>query len=164
MTIWRTIPSLPGYLASSDGHVMRIPYLAPMPHDRGWRVYGGEPTKGVTHPKNFNRPTIRFSGRNYRVSILICEAFHGPKPFPKAVAMHIDDDQTNNRRENLKWGTQKENLNTPKFIAYCKSRTGENSSGAKGRAAKIIAINDPTGEKAGELLARILEARANGLY
>jgi len=83
--------------------------------------------------------------------------FHGQKPFPKAVVMHIDDDQTNNRREKLKWGTQKENLNTPKFLSYCKSRTGENSPPIKDRMAEALA--DPTGEKAAELLASKLHAR-----
>lgn len=51
---------------------------------------------------------------------LVCEAFHGPKPFPKAVVIHIDENGLNNRPENLKWGTQKENLNAPGFIAWCK--------------------------------------------
>jgi len=47
--------------------------------------------------------------------------------------MHIDNDSMNNQVWNLKWGTQKENLNTEAFIAYCKSRTGLNSPGTKRR-------------------------------
>lgn len=46
--------------------------------------------------------------------------------------MHLNDDPSDNRVENLKWGTCKENLNTPKFIEYCKSRTGENNPYIKG--------------------------------
>lgn len=64
---------------------------------------------------------------------MVCEAFHGKAPFAHAVVMHIDDNPANNRPENLKWGTQKENLNAPAFIDYCKSRTGENSPVIKGR-------------------------------
>ena len=47
-----------------------------------------------------------------KVHQLVCEAFHGPKPFPDAVVIHRDEDAHNNRPENLLWGTQKENLST----------------------------------------------------
>lgn len=49
--------------------------------------------------------------------------------------MHLDDNPANNKPENLKWGTQKENMNAPAFISYCKSRTGENSPVIKARNA-----------------------------
>lgn len=119
---WMPIPSLPEYLACDDGSVMRIPYTAPGPLGRGVRVYGGEPRGGQLVD---GRPTIVFKGKNYRVSRLVCEAFHGPAPFHRAVVMHLNDDPADNRPENLRWGTQKENLNTPSFIAYCRSRVGD---------------------------------------
>ena len=133
--VWRVIPSLPEYIACSDGRVMRLPFIGPMPKG-SVRPYGGEPTFGVVHPYNFHRPTINFKGKSYRVSRLICEAFHGPAPFPKAVVMHLDDDQTNNTPENLRWATQKENLNTPTFLEYCRSRVGENNPWVKGQKKK----------------------------
>jgi len=68
---------------------------------------------------------------NMKVHRLVCEAFHGPAPFRNAVVIHLDEVGVNNRPENLKWGTQKENLNMPGFKAYCRSRTGENSPRAK---------------------------------
>lgn len=40
---------------------------------------------------------------------LICRAFHGP-PKPGQVVLHKDNDRTNNRPSNLKWGTQAENI------------------------------------------------------
>jgi hypothetical protein len=52
--------------------------------------------------------------------------------------MHKDDDSTNNCPDNLEWGTQKENLNTPAFIAYCKGRTGENNPFIKGRRRQAL--------------------------
>ena len=55
---------------------------------------------------------------NIKIHQAVCEAFHGPKPFPEAVVIHLDEDGHNNRPENLKWGTQKENLNMPKFKAW----------------------------------------------
>lgn len=75
-------------------------------------------------------------GRNYRVSRMACEAFHGPAPFDAAVAMHIDEDPRNNRYDNLEWATQKKNLNCQGFITYCKNRTGENNPFIKGRMKK----------------------------
>lgn len=71
-----------------------------------------------------------------KVSRLVCEAFNGPAPEGKNVCMHIDENSRNNQPANLAWGTQKENLNAPKFIAYCKGRTGENNPYLKGRAKR----------------------------
>jgi len=60
--------------------------------------------------------------RPRKVHQLVREAFHGPKPFPNAVVIHVDESALNNQPENLKWGTQKENLNAPGFIAFCRER------------------------------------------
>lgn len=43
--------------------------------------------------------------------------------FDGAVVLHLDENGLNNKPENLRWGTQKESLNAPGFIEYCKSRT-----------------------------------------
>lgn len=133
--VWRSIPSLPEYIASSHGRVMRLPYCAVI-HNGAVRQYGGQPREGVSHRHNFNRPTIHFQNKNYRVSRLVCEAFHGPSPFDGAVVMHIDDDQKNNRPDNLKWATQKENLNAERFISLRRARVGEKSPTAVSRIRK----------------------------
>jgi hypothetical protein len=112
---WKPVPSFPGLMASDMGRI-KI---------KKW------PTLG-TWDKQKKRFKTYIRGKNVRVSNLICEAFHGPKPFPGAVVMHIDENAENNKPENLKWATQKENLNCPGFIAYCKSRTGDNSPYRKG--------------------------------
>ena len=65
---------------------------------------------------------------------MVCEAFHGLAPFAGAVVMHEDDNVANNKADNLSWGTQKRNLNTPAFLAYCRTRTGANNPYVKGRA------------------------------
>jgi hypothetical protein len=76
-------------------------------------------------------------GRTYKIARLIAEAFHGPPPFDDAVVMHLDENAVNNRPENLKWGTQKENLNAEGFLAYCHGRLGEDSPTIKGRRNKM---------------------------
>jgi len=93
---------------------------------RGGSVqYGGTPTPGQWDGARFIYS--RRGHRTYKVARLVCEAFHGPAPIDRAVCMHLDEDARNNRPENLAWGTQKENLNAPGFIAYCRARTGESS-------------------------------------
>jgi hypothetical protein len=135
--IWKPIPSQPGMMASSCGRVLLPERTAQMPHG-GWRTYTPIPTYGCKRKasktaKHEYYGLFHKERGNLKIHRLVCEAFHGPSPFPKAVVIHLDEDALNNRPENLKWGTQKENLNMPKFIAYCKSRTGENSPSIKGR-------------------------------
>jgi len=135
--VWRTVPSQPQFLVSSEGRIMVAPYQAKMPKG-GMRQYGGQPHFGVWN-KQDGRFVIVHKGKTYKVHQLVCEAFNGERPADPensiTVCMHLDENAANNRAENLAWGTQKENLNAPGFIEYCKSRTGENSPFVKGRAA-----------------------------
>jgi hypothetical protein len=110
---------------------MRIPNLVPMPKG-GFRHSGGHPWPG-TWDSDQRRYVIQYAGKTYRVARLICEAFHGPAPFSEAVVMHLDEDPTNNVPSNLRWGTQKENLNAPGFLHYCSQRTGNANPRCKGR-------------------------------
>ena len=128
---WREVPSLPEYMASSSGFLMRKPHLEEMPYG-GVRSYGGVPTRGQW-AGDCRRYILRYKGRTYKVARLICEAFHGPPPFPNAVCMHIDEDSRNNCADNLQWATQKQNLNCPGFLEYCRSRTGERNPFILGR-------------------------------
>jgi hypothetical protein len=95
-------------------------------HHGGYRLYTPKPVRGVVTRANkdashsYRGVYSRFFG-NIKVHRAVCEAFHGPKPFPEAVVIHLDENAHNNRPENLKWGTQKENLNMPKFKAYLRS-------------------------------------------
>lgn len=132
---WRMVPSCPTILASSEGRIMVVPYEASMPHG-GLRQYGGQPHFGVWAKDN-GRFITHYKGKTYRVARLVCEAFHGRPPFPDAVCMHVDENAANNRADNLKWGTQKENLNSDAFLDYCKARVGVHSPTAKGLRRKL---------------------------
>lgn len=46
--------------------------------------------------------------RTHHVHQLVCEAFHGRRP-KGAVVRHLNGQHTDNRPENLRWGTPKEN-------------------------------------------------------
>ena len=128
------VPSEPWCLASSEGRITVAPYLAEMPHG-GTRQYGGEPHFGVWS-KSEARFITGYKGRTYKVARLVCEAFNGMAPADESVCMHKDENAANNRPYNLVWGTQKENLNAPGFLEYCRGRTGPNSPTIKGRALK----------------------------
>lgn len=140
--IWLPVPSKPGLVASSLGRIKLPAKIGEMPYG-GTRIYDPKPTFGykarsakTARHEYMNVCSHRFG--NIKVHRAVCEAFHGTPPFSRAVVIHLDEDATNNKPENLRWGTQKENLNAPGFIAYCKSRTGDNSPGAKWKAKKSL--------------------------
>ena len=118
MEIWKPIPSLPEYEASSLGRVRCVPFQMKMPNG-GFTTRGGKPTFGGWR-KDSNRYCITFRGKNYKIARLVCEAFSGPCP-EGYVCMHLDEDSRNNRANNLAWGTQKENLNAPGFVNHCRT-------------------------------------------
>lgn len=126
--VWKPVPSLPGVMASSEGRIVLPPRYAPVPGG-GFRAYLPKPRhgqicsakKGASHKYMIimvRDETKAAAQAPKKVHQLVCEAFHGPKPFPSAVVIHLDENGLNNRPENLKWGTQKENLNMPKFKAW----------------------------------------------
>jgi hypothetical protein len=124
--VWKPVPSLPGVMASSEGRILLPPRHAPLPNG-GVRLYLTKPSAGViqrAHKKArhvYSNYWCRAFG-NIKVHQAICEAFHGARPFETAVVIHKDEDGLNNRPENLKWGTQKENLNAPCFLEQCRNR------------------------------------------
>lgn len=135
--IWMPIPSEPGCLASSWGRVLLAPSFSAMANG-GYRLHTPQPRFGnVAKPcqtasheyMHVMVKRIKEGGRQSprKVHQLVCEAFHGPKPFPAAVVLHLDEDGLNNRPENLKWGTQRENMNSPKYKEWARSRTGDAS-------------------------------------
>jgi hypothetical protein len=127
--VWRSVPSLEGVMASSWGRVLLPPRVAAMPNG-GTRDYKPKPTygtnrracKGASHV--YRGLYSKFYG-NIKVHQAVCEAFNGPRPFVGAVVIHLDENAQNNKPENLKWGTQKENLNMPKFKEFCKRPIAE---------------------------------------
>jgi hypothetical protein len=96
--VWKPIPEFEGdYEASNYGRVRSLkralPYMLKQRHHRYMNVM------------------ISMYGkyRPHLVHRLVLMAFVGPPPQPDMHACHIDGDPTNNRLENLYWGTAKEN-------------------------------------------------------
>lgn len=73
----------------------------------------GKPLKAS--PNSDGYPSFDAWGANgkwvkFAVHRVVCEAFHGPRPFPKAEVRHLNGIKTDNRASNLKWGTHAENM------------------------------------------------------
>jgi len=124
--IWKPVPSIPQLEASSLGRVRPVERVYTMPNggERKTRPVGtfGSITKASKLATHTYRTTYYRGVGNVKIHRAVCEAFHGPAPFDGAVVMHLDEDAHNNKPDNLRWGTQKENLNMPKFRAYCSDR------------------------------------------
>lgn len=117
---------------------MRKPHRRQLPNG-GTREYRSKPTYGVIQKlsANYTRRAYTYSGiGTLRVHRIVCLAFHGEPPVPNMDVMHLDEDSHNNTPENLSWGTRKENLNAPGYIAQCRARRGDKSNHAIHRQRK----------------------------
>ncbi len=131
---WKDVPSQPEIMASSLGRVWVKPCHRPMPSG-GTRTYSSKPTYGhddtsaTQRADSPMRKIVRVGrlNRTFKIHQLVCEAFHGPKPSPKHIVLHLDEDPSNNTPINLRWGTRKENQNFPKAQKAFRARRGENS-------------------------------------
>lgn len=138
---WRPVPGHPLLEASNLGRVRSLPYSQPMPKGGFKRVHvtatfgvRTSSRKGAAHCYM----KLTFKRQNFKVHRLVCLAFHGEPPPDKPLVLHGDEDGCNNEQDNLAWGSQKENLNAPGFIAYCRSRTGENSPSTKAKRMREL--------------------------
>ncbi len=104
---YRSIPGFPFYRLGSDGS----PWTCSMRGSHGrkrigkWRRMRGSPCKGylfitLCAPDGKRRRTYLHN--------LILEAFVGPRP-AGAEARHLNDIKSDNRAENLLWGTSSQN-------------------------------------------------------
>lgn len=92
-------------------------------------------------PNSGGYPALALSGggrrMNAQVHILVCEAFHGPRP-PDHDAAHGDGTRTNNRADNLRWATRRENI--ADRIGHGTMNWGERNAGATLTDAQALKI------------------------
>lgn len=134
--MWKDVPEFPGYQANSLGDV------------RSFR-------KSITNPKTLKQTPVGEEGHLrvflYRDKVrypllvhrVIAKTFI-PNPNEYPVVRHKDDDPTNNRVDNLMWGTQRDN------IEDCMNNHGMNYDGMKDynerRKTPVQACDITTGE------------------
>lgn len=69
-------------------------FLNPSPNSDGYRLVWYGP---------------RVNCKSVKVHTLVCTAFHGPRPSPDHEVCHLNDNRSDNRAENLAWGTKEDN-------------------------------------------------------
>lgn len=103
--IWKTIEDYPNYMVSNMGRVKAI----------NWNRENKEKEiKPYTTYKGYLRLRLCKNGKSkqFQIHRLVAQAFI-PNPENKPYIDHINTDRTDNRAENLRWVTNKENCNNP---------------------------------------------------
>lgn len=114
MEIWKPCPSFCNYEASSLGRIRSISRLVQMTQSK--RTYIAKVNSKILSPytnskHGYYSVTLHQDGKMYSgrlVHRIVCEAFYGPCPKGMEVA-HNNGIRTDNRAENLRWCTRKEN-------------------------------------------------------
>lgn len=116
MNAWAALDEFPGYEASMFGDVRSVDRWVTYADGRVGFYRGTVLEQSLTPTGSgklyFTVTLTHVSGRrrNCRVANLVLAGHVGPKPFPKAVARHLNDDQFDNRLVNLMWGSQSQNM------------------------------------------------------
>lgn len=130
---WRRVPGYEEYEVSSEGHVRR-----------GVRPI--KPTSGNSgHLKvtlyNGSMHGAAARGWSTHIHRLVALSFIGPAPSPNSVVRHLNGHPSDNRVENLRWGTAQENVDDmrrhfrngkpPMAVHLCTARGGRRQSAAE---------------------------------
>lgn len=93
----------PGYEVTKDGRVFSVLH--------NWRGYGRREL--AQHPDDHGYPSVRLTidGKRKRLGVhrLVAANHLPPRPTPAHEIRHLNGDKTDNRAENLAWGTRAEN-------------------------------------------------------
>jgi hypothetical protein len=118
MEDWTPVPRNTSYEMTRDGRVRSVDRIVAA-HDRMGRpiqrrMPGKElhPHIEMHGPHGNKRPyrVVAFGrGRKWKICQLLLETFVGPKPSPRHMVLHWDDDSLNDDLANLRWGTASEN-------------------------------------------------------
>lgn len=107
--IWLAVPGFASYEVSNDGRVRSIDRVIHYKDGRSHPFKGRQLKTFIV--KDYEHLAFGIGGRkvNRYVHLLVCEAFHGPRPSPLHEARHLNGIETDNRASNLAWGTKSEN-------------------------------------------------------
>lgn len=101
---WRSIPGVDGYQASNMGRIRSLDRLVPYSDGRR-RTHPGVVLKPGLHPSG--HLLVGVGKRTWRVHRLVALAFFGESDLP---VCHKNDIPTDNRVENLYYGTYSDNM------------------------------------------------------
>lgn len=131
---WRRHPEFLDYIVSDRGAVRSIDRIK-LDKNGQPRCLKGRPMRPSPMRGGYPGFTIRLDSHSHLrpAHRLVLEAFRGPRPAGHE-CRHLDGNVLNNRLDNLKWGTPKENKGDT--VAHGRSMRGE-----KHRAAKLNAFS-----------------------
>lgn len=134
--IWKPVPGYEGfYSVSSLGRTYRHSrWVAAKNGSR--RFFPGQICQGHRGKKGYER--IKVFGKNIETHRIVCLTFHGEPPSPKYHAAHANDIKHDNRAENLRWATAKENAADRKING--RQVMGERVHCGKLTAEQVLAI------------------------
>jgi len=127
------------YEVSDHGNVRSLDRWHQRPASRRnpepWRrLYPGQRLTPSPDGRGYQRVTLHNKGRKVAlVNWLVLEAFVGPRPWG-GCSLHGDDDKSNNRLPNLRWGSQAENTRDAVRNVKIRSRLGIARGTKLGRA------------------------------
>lgn len=105
---WRAVVGFEGSYEVSDlGGVRSLDRVIELSDGRRKRLRG-RALKPVSDPRGYLQVTLGRRNRRY-VHTLVAEAFHGRRP-DGMVVLHGPGGSTDNRKVNLSWGTQAQNI------------------------------------------------------
>lgn len=105
---WRDIPGFKNYQVSNVGRVRSLGHFAPYRDSKRW--HKGTVKTPVPNPKGY-QTVLLYRGEkkfNRLIHRLVLTAFDR-LPLPGEEACHINGDPSDNRVQNLRWGTSSEN-------------------------------------------------------
>lgn len=109
---WRSIPGWDGFYEVSDHGGIRSVERVVVKVDGRVTRYKGRPIKQRTDDFGYKHAQLlkRGKAKQMRVHRAVLLAFVGEPPNENDVCRHLDGNTSNNRLENLAWGTQRDNM------------------------------------------------------
>ncbi|WP_081278950.1 NUMOD4 motif-containing HNH endonuclease [Mycolicibacterium fortuitum] len=107
---WRSLDRYPGYEVSDQGAVRSVDRTVVT--SAGTRSYKGRVLKSASNLAGYKGVKLTLPDRSREhvlIHVLVCTAFHGTRPTTAHEVRHLNGNNTDNRAENLRWGTKSEN-------------------------------------------------------
>lgn len=122
MTTAAAVSHTPGYRVAADGRVFSVAH--------NWRGYGERELVQLPNTDGYLRVRMVINGhrKSYMVHTLVANAFLPARPSPLHEMRHLNGNRTDNRADNLAWGTRQDNADD-------RERHGRTSRGLKHAAA-----------------------------
>lgn len=112
---WRLVSEWPDYEINGSGDIRRATnayFTNPQNGAQCVRVPKGRFLKPALDKDGYLYVTLVRDGikRRGRIAVLVCEQWHGPRPTRAHQVAHGDGNNKNNRHQNLRWATPRENI------------------------------------------------------